>query len=214
MVDGSIAAAASDQRSGPKPSRAAVILVAAAAVGVYSDRGALLPQPWNAFAEIGTSFVLVAFAAGRQASRMALAVLWGAAVLSAALAAYYAWLLLVEDVSWGTITSQYRPVAWLAAGVLVGVFAGGCGSASRRERGRPLRAVAWGLVIVSPLAEGVRVFGWQPPQPVAGPSLLLLAVGLYGWAVRRDRAPWQAGLVTVAAAAPAVFVAENFRHLI
>ncbi|MFL6134393.1 MAG: DUF6518 family protein [Nocardioidaceae bacterium] len=193
---------------------AALVLVAACAMGVFSDRGALLAEPWSALAEIGTPFVLVAFAAGRQPSRMGLSMLWGAAVLSIGLAAYYAWLFLVHDVAWGTLAHQYRAGAWLTAGVLVGALAGALGSASRRERGGSIRAVGWGLLIAVPLAEAVRASRWQPPQLGAGVVLLVLTASLYAWAVRQDRARWQLAAVAVVAVVPAVLVAENFRHLV
>lgn len=214
VVDASVSSPASSKRAGANGLSAALVLVAACAVGVFSDRGALLAEPWSALAEIGTPFVLVAFAAGRQPSRMGLSVLWGAAVLSIGLAAYYAWLLLVHDVAWGTLTYQYRAGAWLTAGVLVGALAGALGSASRPERGGPIRAVGWGLLIAVPLAEAVRVSRWQPPQVGAGIVLLVLAASLYAWAVRQDRARWQLAAVAVVAVVPAVLVAENFRHLI
>ena len=214
VVDASVSSPPSSKRAGASGLSAALLLVAACAIGVFSDRGALLAQPWSALAEIGTPFVLVAFAAGRQPSRMRLSALWGAAVLSIGLAAYYAWLLLVHDVAWGTLTYQYRAGAWLTAGVLVGALAGAVGSASRPERAGPIRAVGWGLLIAVPLAEAVRVSRWQPPQVGASMVLLVLAASLYAWAVRQDRARWQLAAVAIVAAVPAVLVAENFRHLV
>lgn len=214
MVDTSVSSPESSKRVGANGVSAALVLVAACAIGVFSDRGTLLAEPWSALAEIGTPFVLVAFAAGRQPSRMGLSMLWGAAVLSIGLAAYYAWLLLVQDVAWGTLTYQYHAGAWLTAGVLMGALAGALGSASRPERGGPIRALGWGLLIASPLAEAVRVSRWQPPRVGAGMILFVLAAGLYAWAVRWDRAPWQLVAVAVVAVVPAVLVAENFRHLI
>lgn len=214
MVDGSVSSPESSIRAGVNPVSAALVLMAACAVGVFSDRGALLAEPWSALAEVGTPFVLVAFAAGRQPLRMRLSVLWGAAALSIGLAAYYAWLLLVQDVSWGTLAHSYRAGAWLAAGVLIGALAGALGSASRPERDGPIRALAWGLLIASPLAEAVRVFRWQPPQVGAGIVLLVLATGLFAWAVRQDRTRWHLAAVVFLAVVPALLLAENFRHLI
>jgi hypothetical protein len=134
-------------------------------------------------------------------------------VLSIGLAAYYAWLLL-HHVALGTLTYQYRAGAWLTAGVLVGALAGALGSASRRERAGPIRAVGWGLLIAVPLAEAVRVSRWQPPQVGAAVVLLVLAASLYAWAVRQDRARWQLGTVAVVTAVPAVLVSESLRHLV
>jgi hypothetical protein len=213
-MDASVSSPATSKRAGANGLGAALVLVAACAIGVFSDRGALLAEPWSVLAELGTPFVLVAFAAGRQPSRMGLSVLWGAAVLSIGLAAYYAWLLLGRHVAWGTLTYQYRAGAWLTAGVLVGALAGALGSASRPERGGPSRAVGWGLLIAVPLAEAVRVSRWQPPQIGAGIVLLVLAASLYAWAVRQDRAWWQPAAVAFVAVVPAALVAENFRHLI
>jgi len=190
---------------------ALLLLLAACAVGVFSDRGALLAEPWNAFAETGTPFVLVGFVAGRQSSRLALAALWGATVLSTGVAVYYAWLLLGQGVSWGTLSYQYGAGAWLAAGALVGALVGAAGCASRPGRGTLTRASAWGLLIATPLAEGTRFFGWQP---VAGIALLALAAVLYAWAVRRDRAPWQLAAISLVALAPSLLLAENFRHYV
>lgn len=214
MVDASVSPLGSSKHAGPRGLSAAVLLVSACAIGVFSDRGALLAQPWSALAEVGTPFVLVAFVAGRQPPRMRLSMLWGAAVLSIGLAAYYAWLLLVDDVTWATLTYQYRAGAWLTAGVLVGVLAGAVGSASRPDRAGPIRAVGWGLLIAVPLAEAVRVSRWQPPQVGAGIVLLVLAASLYAWAVLQDRARWHLAVVAIVAAVPAVLVAENFRHLV
>ena len=190
---------------------ALLLVLAACAAGLFSDRGALLAEPWSAFAETGTPFVLVAFAAGRQSSRFGWSALWGATVLGIGLAAYYAWLLLVQDVAWGTLTYHYGAGAWLAAGVVVGALAGALGCASRPDRSNLVRASGWGLVIASPLAEGLRVFGWQP---AAGVILLVLAAVLYAWAVGRDRAPWQLAAVSVVAVAPGLLLAENVRQLV
>src|SRR3954454_16961015 len=214
VVDGSVSSPASSKRAGANARRAALVLVAACAIGVFSDRGALMAEPWSALAEIGTPFVIVAFAAGRQPSRVGSSVLWGAAVLSMGLSAYYAWLFLVHEVAWGTLTHQYRAGAWMGAGVLVGAFAGALGSASRPERGGPIRAMSWGLLIAVPLAEAVRVSRWQPPQLGAGVVLLVLTASLYAWAVRQDRARWELVAVAVVAVVPAVLVAESFRHLV
>lgn len=190
---------------------ALLLLLAASAVGVFSDRGALLAEPWSAFAETGTPFVLVGFAAGRQSSRLDLAALWGATVLGVGLAAYYAWLLLGQGVAWGTLTHQYAVGAWLAAGAVVGALVGVVGCASRPGRGTVTRATAWGLLIATPLAEGTRAFGWQP---VAGGVLLVLAAVLYAWAVRLDRAPRRLAAVSLVAMAPSLLLAENFRHYV
>ena len=189
---------------------ALLLLLAACAVGLFSDRGALLAEPWSTFAETGTPFVLVAFAAGRQPLRFGWSALWGATVLCIGLAAYYGWLLLVQDVAWGTLTHHYGAGAWLAAGVVVGALSGAVGCASRPGRSNIVRASGWGLVIATPLAEGLRVLGWQP---AAGMILLVVAAVLYAWAVRRDRAPWQLAAVSVAAVAPGLVLAENFRQL-
>jgi hypothetical protein len=192
----------------------ALVLLAACAVGVFADRGALLAEPWSAFAEIGTPFVLVAFVAGRQLSGFALGVLWGAAVLSLGQGAYYAWLFLAQEVGWGTLTYQYRAGAWLIAGGLVGALAGALGSASRATRSGLSQTLGWGLLVAVPLAEAVWVARWQPPPVSAGVALLVMAVALYLWAVLRDRAPWQLGVVSALAFAPGVLLAENFRHLV
>jgi hypothetical protein len=102
---------------------------------------------------------------------------------------------------------------WLMAGVLVGALAGALGSASRAPRGgQPDAGV--GSSVAVPLAEGVWVARWQPPQVSAGVALLVMAVVLYLWAVRRDRAPWQLGVVSALAFAPGVLLPENFRHLV
>lgn len=214
MVAGSVRSPERSKRVGANVLSAALVLVAACAIGVFSDRGALLAEPWSALAEIGTPFVLVAFAAGRQPLRMVSGALWGAAVLSIGLAAYYAWLLVVQDVPLGTLAYHYRAGAWLTAGGLIGALAGALGNASRPERGGPIRALGWGLLIAVPLAEAVRVSRWQPPQVGAGIVLLALAAGLYAWAIRQDRARWHLGGVALVAVLPAVLVAENFRHLI
>jgi hypothetical protein len=183
-------------------------------VGVFADRGALLAAPWSALAEAGTPFVLVAFAAGRQSSRFTVSALWGATVFSVGQAAYYAWLLLGQDVTWETITHSYRAGAWLAVGALVGSLFGVLGGASRAQRRGVVRALGWGLLVAVPLAEGVRVARSGPPQIVGGRVLLGLAVAVCAWAIHRDRAPWPPGVVSLLAAAPAVLLAASFRHLV
>lgn len=213
-VDGSVGSSGSGKRAGRNGIKVVLVLVAACSVGVFADRGALLAEPWSALAEIGTPFLLVAYAAGRQPSRSGLGMLWGAAVLSVGQAAYYAWLFLAQEVAWGTLTYQYRAGAWLVAGALVGAFAGALGSASRAQRGGLVRALGWGLLVAVPLAEGVWVTRWQPPQLSVGAALLVMAAALYSWAVRRDRAPSSLGAVAVVGLAPGVLMAENFRHLI
>lgn len=200
-----------DRGRGRRVEAPLLLLLAACAVGLFSDRGALLAEPWSAFAETGTPFVLVAFAAGRSSSRSALAALWGATVLTVGLAAYYAWLWLAEGVLWGTLTYQYGAGAWLAAGAAVGALVGAVGSGSRSGRATVTRASAWGLIIATPLAEGIHVLGWQP---IAGILLLVLAATLYAWAVRWDRAPWQLAAISLVAVAPSLLLAENFRHLV
>ena len=91
---------------------------------------------------------------------------------------------------------------------------GALGGASRAGRRRLVRSVGWGLLVAVPVAEGVRVARSEPPQIVACTVLVGVAVALWGWAIRYDRAPWPLGLVTLVAAGPAVLLAENFRHLI
>lgn len=213
-MDASVASVENSERAGRSWVNAGLVLLAACAVGVFADRGALLAAPWSALAEVGTPFVLVAFAAGRQSSRPPLSAFWGATVLSVGQAAYYAWLLLGQDVAWGTITHSYRAGAWLAAGALVGGLVGALGGASRPRRRGLVRALGWGLLLAVPLAEGFRVARSEPPQIVAGTVLLGVAVALCGWAIRRDRAPWSLGVVSLVAMAPAVLLAENFRHLV
>ena len=213
-VDARVGLSGRDDSTGAPLVRYALVLVGACAVGVFSDRGALLASPWSALAEIGTPFVLVAFAAGRQPPRPGWGMVWGAVALGIGLAAYDAWMFLVQDVPWGTLTHGYRAGAWLAAGVVVGALAGACGAASRPGRGAALRATGWGLLVASPLAEGVRVSRWAPPATAAALLLLVLAAGLYAWAVQRDRTPWQLAAVSVAAFAPALILAETFRHLV
>lgn len=213
-VDVSVASVENSERAGRSWVNAGLVLLAACAVGVFADRGALLAAPWSALAEVGTPFVLVAFAAGRQSSRPPLSAFWGATVLSVGQAAYYAWLLLGQDVAWGTITHSYRAGAWLAAGALVGGLVGALGGASRPRRRGLVRALGWGLLLAVPLAEGFRVARSEPPQIVAGTVLLGVAVVLCGWAISRDRAPWSLGVVSLVATAPAVLLAENFRHLV
>lgn len=213
-VDASVRSSHSGRRAGRAWLKVALVLLAACVVGVFADRGALLAKPWSAFAEIGTPFLLVAFAAGRQPSRFGLGMLWGAAVLSLGQAAYYAWLFLGQEVSWGTLSYQYRAGEWLLAGALVGALAGALGSASRAQRGGPTRALGWGLLVAVPVAECVWVARWQPPEVSVAAGLLVAAAALYSWAVCRDRAPSSLGVVAVVAAAPGVLVAENFRQLI
>jgi hypothetical protein len=96
----------------------------------------------------------------------------------------------------------------------VGALVGALGSASRAQRKGLVRALAWGLLVAVPLAEGVRLARWEQPRIVAGTVLLVVAVALCGWAIRRDRAPWSLAVVAVVAVTPTVLLAENFRHLI
>lgn len=213
-VDASAASLEKGERAGRSGVSAGLVLLAACAVGVFADRGALLAAPWSALAEVGTPFVLVAFAAGRQYSRAALSAFWGATVLSVGQAAYYAWLMLGQDVAWGTITHSYRAGAWLAVGALVGGLVGALGGTSRPRRRGLVRALGWGLLVAVPLAEGLRMVRLEPPQIAAGTVLLGVAAALCGWAIRRDRAPWSLGVVSLVATAPAVLLAENFRHLV
>lgn len=193
---------------------AALVLLAGCVVGVFADAGATLAAPWSALAEAGTPFILVAFAAGRFSSRLTLSALAGAVALSFAQGAYYAWLMLGHDVAWGTVTYQYRASAWLAAGAVVGAVAGALGGASRAMRSRPVRALAWGLLVAVPLAEGVRLARAAGSHTGAGMILVATAAAIWAWAIVRDRAPWPSGVVSVVALIPAVLVVENFRQFV
>lgn len=92
----------------------------ALALGVYSDRGSLLPQPWSTLAELGTPWLALSFWAGRRSDKLWRSVLLGASMIVLGFLAYYGWLLGVEQVAIGTLLHSYQAASWFPAGTVIG----------------------------------------------------------------------------------------------
>jgi hypothetical protein len=164
-----------------------VLVFLALGLGLYADRGSLLPQPWGSLAELGTPWLALAFWAGRGSkSNVWVSGLLGASMIVLGLIAYYGWLWAVEGVAFGTLTHSYTAPSWFAVGLAIGWVFGGAGAASRAANSTVPKTAAWSLVAAVPLVEALRAVAWAdvPWHGAVAVLLLLASLGTALFAVR------------------------------
>ena len=137
--------------------RLAGLAAAAVLLGVYADVGAYAGGLWGVLPEMGTPWVLLAFAGGRVARRGTVtSALAGSCIILLGLASYWAFMHLAYDVELYQYVGNGRGLSWSAMAVVLGTVAGLAGRSSAART--PRRAAAgWGFAVGVPLAEAARV---------------------------------------------------------
>ncbi len=133
------------------------LAAAAVLLGVYADVGAYAGGFWGLLPEMGTPWVLLAFAGGRVAPRGAVtSALAGSCLILVGLASYWAFMHLAYDVELYQYVGNGRGLSWSTMAVVLGTVAGLAGRSSAART--PRRAAAgWGFAVGVPLAEAARV---------------------------------------------------------
>lgn len=136
-----------------------VVLLAVAAVllGVYADLGQHVKGFWGRLPELGTPWMLLAFAGGRTvARRPAVAALVGFLLIFGGLTSYGLFVHVVHGTELHNVVLGGRAGYWAALAAILGPAAGlaGSGSVSRRAL---RRTASWGFAVGVPLAELLRV---------------------------------------------------------
>jgi len=189
-------------------------LLLAAALGVYADIGFHASGAWAIGPLLATPWLVLSFSAARATGAVPLAILAGAVTVGVGLITYYAWLLLGQQVAWGTVVQHFRAPLWLGAGAVVGAAFGLLGGMSLSGR-RAVREVAWCTVVAVPLVDiWVRV-PRTDGQILAAVALSAAAAGLFVWAVRTREVRTAQLVVGTAVMALALGLAELLvlRHL-
>lgn len=138
--------------------RVALLGAAAVVLGVYADLGQHAAGFWGRLPELGSPWVLLAFAGGRTVRRPAAAAASiGFLLIVVGLATYG----LFVHAAYGT---QLRNVVlgggafyWGAVAAVLGPAAGVAGAGSTARRRATLRAAAWGFAVAVPLVEYGRI---------------------------------------------------------
>jgi len=126
-------------------------------LGVYADVGSYAGGFWRTLPEMGTPWVLLAFAGGRVARRRGFtSALTGSCLILVGLVSYWAFMHLAYDVELYQYVGNGRGLSWSAMAVVLGTVAG---LAGRSSAARPpwRSAAAWGFAVGVPLAEAVHV---------------------------------------------------------
>jgi uncharacterized protein DUF6518 len=164
----------------------AAYLLAAVLLGVLAEVAVRGPatQIWTT---VGTPWLLLAFAAGRRTPRAPGAAAWGAGLVLLGFVTYYAWLLLVQGRPWSEVRDEHHALGWLVLGAVAGAVCGLVGVLTRHPR-PVVRTVAWAVVVAIPLVDlVVWVRGAQEGRLVVVVGLGLVAVALFGWALKAGR---------------------------
>lgn len=204
-------------KRGPGVASGFTLVFLALGLGVYADRGSLLPQPLGMVAELGSPWLVLAFWAGRRSGKVWLSGLLGASTIVLGFIAYYGWLLAVEGVAFGTLVHSYRAPSWFAVGSAIGGMFGVAGAVSRAAASVVLMTAAWSLVAAVPLAEAWRAVSWvRIPWHEAVVILLLLAsLGTVVLAVRTSVVRPRVVLLVTSVLASLLIQAEDvFRDII
>ena len=171
--------------------RAVTGYVAAAAVlGVLADVGLRLGEQADFLFIVATPWVVLAFGAGR-ASGLRWSAVAGAAALLTGIAAYYAWLWVGQDVSFGILLGNgYNGKTWVLAAGVVGAAAGLVGGLSRLQQDL-LAAAAWCGVAAVPCVDAiVQVAYAEGVSTAVVPVLGVVALALLVWGWRSGIRPW------------------------
>jgi hypothetical protein len=175
-----------------------LLCLAAIALGVFADRGQLLPGSWAVVPELGTPWALLGFAGGRLwLNRWLAASFTGLGLVVLALWAYYLYVHLQYGTELYNAMNGSRGSYLTALAAAVGAASGLVGSLTGATR--PLtRTLAWGFVVAVPTSEVWRArqygdAGQELQALLAGTALCLLL-----WAGRRTAGwlPLVAGTLT------------------
>jgi hypothetical protein len=174
------------------------LAAAAALLGVYADVGAYASGFWGTLPEMGTPWVLLAFAGGRVATGAVTSAVVGSCLILLGLATYWAFMHLAYDVALYQYVGNGRGLSWSTMAVVLGTAAGLAGRLSGARA--PLRAaVGWGFAVGVPLAEAARVLlpdGYPDPEALAL-VLMTTSVATTVVALRQAR-PWPLALASLA----------------
>jgi hypothetical protein len=173
----------------PRPWRAVGLTVAAVLLGVYADVGAYASGFSRLVPELGSPWVLLAFAGGRAAHGRVASGVAGSVLILLGLVSYWLFMRLAYDVELYQYVGNGRGFHWVSLGVVLGVLAGLMGRVSTSTRSLP-RWAGWGFAVGTPLAETLRVASWYPWSGQLAAVLLVTAAGaaLLAWRQTR-RAP-------------------------
>ena len=120
--------------------------------------------------EMGTPWVLLAFAGGRAAHRGAVtSAAAGSSLILLGLASYWAFMHLAYDVELYQYVGNGRGLSWSMMAIVLGTVAGLAGRSSAARTPRRV-AAGWGFAVGVPLAEAVHVLtpgGFPNPEPLA-----------------------------------------------
>ena len=172
-----------------------VLVLCSVGLGIYADEGQNVDGPLGWLPELGTPWVLIAFAGGRLWSRhLVAAALAGPTLISLGLWSYWLYMEVAHGTPIYNMTNDGRGIYWVGLGCALGLAAGLGGAFSRRGR---LRSVAWALAIAVPLAEGIVAWNKMFGPPLSIPlALFAVAAALLGRSL--SEASWQLTLVATA----------------
>lgn len=178
----------------------AALCAAPLLLGVYADVGQYADGFWGKLPELGTPWLLVAFAGGRVVERRPLvAAGTGLALILGGLAVYGLFVHLVHGTELYNVVMGGRASYWAVTAAVLGPVAGLAGAWSRLRRPL-LRSIGWGFAVAVPLAELGRIVllaqGYLH-DPGLAISLVLLASAV---ALAALKEVWSPGLVTAAVA--------------
>jgi hypothetical protein len=187
-------------RSGSVPWRwFAALTVASLLLGVYADVGGYAAGVWGVVPELGTPWVLLAFAGGRVARRRVVtAAASGSLLILLGLATYWAFVHLAYGVELYQYVGNGRGLFWGALAIALGSAAGLAGRASTA----PVRwraAAGWGFAVGVAVAEGAHMLSWAGySDSDALAAVLLTAAAATTGVALRDARLWPLALSSLA----------------
>jgi hypothetical protein len=142
-----------------------VLVLCSVGLGIYADEGQNVYGPLGWLPELGTPWVLIAFAGGRLWSRHLVAsAIAGPALISIGLWSYWLYMEVAHGTPVYNMTNDGRGIYWLGLGCALGLAAALSGAFSRRGRlsiplalfavavalfGRSLSEASWQLTLVA-----------------------------------------------------------------
>jgi hypothetical protein len=165
---------------------------------VYADVGAYADGFWGMLPEMGTPWVLLAFAGGRVAPSGAVtSVFAGSCLILLGLVSYWAFMHLAYDVELYQYVGNGRGLSWCVMAAVLGTVAGLAGRSSAAHT--PWRsATGWGFAVGVPFAEaaGVLSSGGFPNTEALALVLLTAAAATTAVALR-EAPPWPLALASL-----------------